>query len=306
MIDPYAIGLDITKISGLEAHVMCPFHNDHRPSATFNIDSGLFHCFACGESMPALRLAKALNGYIIPIDVAQLKALAWGSEDEWRWIATCEKAYDDPYLIKRRVTNDEVDRYDIRRCSAGIVFLFKDRFGGLIGGQIRLYRGRMRYMTLGTKPPVWPLKELDNLGNRSMLFVEGIFGAINARRYRAQAFAIIGASAALPSVAMFSSIRDKGIILDNDEAGHFNVCKVLAARLGAWAYCPGLEVDEASKDVIESLPDIYHNKRYVNNHISFLDSANASVVTRELVAKHVARKATIHGNRMQRLPTQKR
>lgn len=28
---------------------LCPFHPDHHPSLSINIDSGAFHCFACGE-----------------------------------------------------------------------------------------------------------------------------------------------------------------------------------------------------------------------------------------------------------------
>ncbi len=38
-----------TNASGW-ALVTCPFHDDHNPSLSINLDHGGFNCFACGES----------------------------------------------------------------------------------------------------------------------------------------------------------------------------------------------------------------------------------------------------------------
>jgi DNA primase len=46
-----AVGLEVTGTSGGEELVVCPFHDDHNASATWNPKSDLFYCFTCGEGM---------------------------------------------------------------------------------------------------------------------------------------------------------------------------------------------------------------------------------------------------------------
>jgi DNA primase len=35
---------------GDQAKVLCPFHDDSRPSCSVNLGKGLWHCFGCGNS----------------------------------------------------------------------------------------------------------------------------------------------------------------------------------------------------------------------------------------------------------------
>ena len=44
-----------------EARVSCPFHEDVVPSASINVHTGLFHCFACGASYNLPQLLNALD-----------------------------------------------------------------------------------------------------------------------------------------------------------------------------------------------------------------------------------------------------
>ena len=39
----------IKRRSGNEYMALCPFHPDKNPSFSFNAETGLWHCFACGE-----------------------------------------------------------------------------------------------------------------------------------------------------------------------------------------------------------------------------------------------------------------
>lgn len=53
--------LAITDISGEEAMVRCPVHDDSKASMQFNLRSGLWVCFACKEGGSIKRLARELG-----------------------------------------------------------------------------------------------------------------------------------------------------------------------------------------------------------------------------------------------------
>src|SRR5690554_6901477 len=40
-------GLELKDVPGNQ-QVSCPWHEDRRPSASVNLERGLFHCFTCG------------------------------------------------------------------------------------------------------------------------------------------------------------------------------------------------------------------------------------------------------------------
>jgi hypothetical protein len=46
---------------GWSKPVLCLFHDDSQPSASWNRDSGVLHCFACGESYSPQQVAEALH-----------------------------------------------------------------------------------------------------------------------------------------------------------------------------------------------------------------------------------------------------
>lgn len=51
----YYYGLDIDE------KIVCPFHDDHKPSCNIDFDNGVFHCFACGASGDALKFVQLGN-----------------------------------------------------------------------------------------------------------------------------------------------------------------------------------------------------------------------------------------------------
>ena len=44
-----------------EEKIVCPFHDDQRPSCHVNFDDGIFHCFACEASGDAFQFVKMAN-----------------------------------------------------------------------------------------------------------------------------------------------------------------------------------------------------------------------------------------------------
>lgn len=69
MCEPYEFkpdGNDLRKVFyyyglDLDEKLVCPFHDDNRPSFHTNFDEGVFHCFACQVSGDALQFVKLAN-----------------------------------------------------------------------------------------------------------------------------------------------------------------------------------------------------------------------------------------------------
>ena len=57
--------LQITKEKNGEAWAHCPFHHDKTPSFSVNMESGIWHCFGCGESGGLNQLATKIG---IPVE----------------------------------------------------------------------------------------------------------------------------------------------------------------------------------------------------------------------------------------------
>jgi DNA primase len=55
---------------GVEADdkIVCPFHNDHRPSCHVDYNFGTFHCFACGAGGDAFKFVKLANPKLNDLD----------------------------------------------------------------------------------------------------------------------------------------------------------------------------------------------------------------------------------------------
>src|SRR5579884_1410250 len=49
--------LQKVTVSGNEAKFICPYHDDHDPSASINLANGLWRCYACNEHGNIFQLA---------------------------------------------------------------------------------------------------------------------------------------------------------------------------------------------------------------------------------------------------------
>ena len=45
LLDHYQIRYNPSKN---EQHILCPFHDDHQPSMSINLDKGVWYCHTCG------------------------------------------------------------------------------------------------------------------------------------------------------------------------------------------------------------------------------------------------------------------
>jgi DNA primase len=54
--------------------VLCPLHDDTRPSLTLDVDRGLWFCFACAEGGDAIELWQRVRGCSFAEAVRELAA----------------------------------------------------------------------------------------------------------------------------------------------------------------------------------------------------------------------------------------
>jgi len=240
--DPAALGLQIMSVNGVEAKLRCPFHLDKTPSARFNLSNGLFHCFGCGHSANAYQLAKEFGGELSKIDIALIPRTDY-EEREWRQLSYSKLATKSKYLEKRKVTPEQIEKFEIMKSKDGILFPIFDKNGLLVGIQERRFTLEPKYMLHGQRTAVWPMS---NLKYEELHLVEGVFGVLRADLYGYHAVCTMGASA-IPQAAKVLEGRLVKIAFDDDLAGYLGAYSFMKLHRTSYAILPGLEVDETSK-----------------------------------------------------------
>jgi len=232
MIDPIALGLETFSVSGYEVQVLCPFHDDHRPSASFNMKKGVLYCYACGAGMKASDIAKELGGRIVhtkSITISQISK----DEKEWRPFLYAPQALNHPYLQKRMVTNEQVRHYDIKDLGDCVGFPLKNGKGVICGIQTRRIGGSKRghrYMLYGEKPPFWPF-ETWVFHKRKSLLVEGVFGALRLERFGYQTLTTLSCQVCRTNILGLNG-RDITVWYDQDFAGLLGAAKLILSLGG--------------------------------------------------------------------------
>src|SRR5690554_2405501 len=244
--NPDSLNLQVITYGETEAHCICPFHHDTKPSASFNMKSGLFYCFSCGTAHNVQSLAFALNGIVEKIEKYYNDKRSYSTEKSWLKLLHNPLAHDNEYLSKRNVTNDLVNIFQIRCNSHGVIFPITDTNKNVKVVQIRQYKRYLKYLTFGEKLPVWPLYvEPVESDYHHVMVVEGVFGVINLYRLGVNAFATMGAM-------MKSGIKDYihhthvfGFF-DHDFAGYVAGARLLKFIPRAEIIVPGGEIDNFS------------------------------------------------------------
>lgn len=252
--DPRAIGLDVASMSGQEAMCLCPFHNDHKPSASFNVKTGLFICYTCHTGSNAYQLSKKLGGEVKFVPSQRLQITVREAEDmEWKHILNFPKAIGNKYLKSRQVSDKQVEEFGILASPSGIIIPLKSMDGEVEGAIMRRYDGNPRYMFFGEKTPAWPLNKLASHKKLTNAYMtEGVFGALRARSFGIPAYATLGAMVNQALKPIFQS-HYPVILFDNDYAGMLGAARLMVIVPTAKVIIPGQEADELDEDEWKTL-----------------------------------------------------
>lgn len=262
IIDPTALNLQVfNMLNNNEISCICPFHDDHSPSASFNINNGLFYCFSCGTGKNLHQLKVELGGVVLYIEsIKKLsRTLIKLKDNSWRKFLGTPLAVDNPYLKSRNVSNKLIKLYEIRLIeNIGIGFILKNGRGEITGMQIRQFPGREpRYLFLGERQPIWPVSNISNsLIDETIIITEGVFGALRVMSSGYRSVAVMGAGNIYPAVNILSG-RKYRILFDGDLAGYIGAAKFASLGKDSYIVENGFEVDEENKDRVKGIIETY-------------------------------------------------
>ena len=233
------LGVNVTTVGDSEIGGHCPVHDDHSPSWSMNINTGLWICYACGAtgnlSQLALRLsvsgdeALVVNQFIIESGLASLKAK--GGDEEVLIPKADIAAFSKfspvpPQLLAYRNLDEEVSyRYGIRwdpQPRHWIIPIISP-WGDVLWGWQAKAKGYFRNVPTGvTKSRT--LFGMDHFRAQKAVLVESPLDVVRMASIRmgigAHGLASFGSHVSTEQLNLMVRVADTIVIaLDNDEAG---------------------------------------------------------------------------------------
>jgi hypothetical protein len=268
--DPLRMGIPVERWSGkFEALLVCPYHSDHEPSLSFNMLTGSFYCFSCGEAGGPRKLSKSFGGVCERSKITP-KRFNKREATEWRVLLSGSLAVGSSYLIGRGVTVEQIEKHQITTYKHGIVIPIKNTRGTTVGAVLRHFEKRPKYLYFGDKPSVWWPSPLGK--RRDVFVVEGVFGALAAERAGVLAVSTLGAMVKSTAKTQLNKFNPY-IFFDNDFAGYLGACRLLKMAPLSRIILPGGEADELS---IAGWEVLFHqrNVRSTRNVLKVLQYVN--------------------------------
>ena len=245
-------GIDLLgnmKQSGHNIQVCCPYHNERRPSAGIDMNTGIFHCFACQEVRSLEELIAFCFGHgddmkfgwnwllknfltisveernEIPIDIDRKVLYNVSNDREYISDEELDKyRYIHPYMYKRGLTDEVIETFDIgydenTRC---ITFPVRDKSGGTLFIARRSVNSKFFNYPKEAEKPLYGLYELyqQRVFPSAVIVCESMLDALSFWTVRKYAVALNG----LGNELQFKQLRElpcRELILctDMDEAG---------------------------------------------------------------------------------------
>lgn len=265
--DPGSLGLSVKSWVGPnEVMCLCPYHDSWGvANFCFNVRKGVFICYACGARGNVYQLAKQTGGHVYR---GYLPPAPPNVDIDWLKLAHHPLAFRNAYLQSRGVTDAQVEKYQIKLHPLGVVFPITNVRGQIVGALMRKHEGKLRYLTLGEKTPIWPLGEYSKTitGNNRVALVEGVFGVLAADRAGIPAFAVLGALVKESARQYLSDLRPL-VVFDNDQAGYIGAGRVLKMSPLASVVVPGREADEMT---VAEWKEVWEGNCITTNDISRL------------------------------------
>ena len=226
-----SLGLNVVKSAGNEEYLLCPFHADSKPSASYNRAKGLFYCYVCSLGMNYTQVANRLGVEI------ELEGESPNNVEDYNLVKESEPLHlgesdYNPYFAVRGITPHTIQRYEVRwkyLMPQAAVMPITNLRGEVIGVQYRFLKPEeagARYKKHGEMTPVWPMHHLKGLEEGADVFVtEGAWSAM-----RLYDWFLENRVTPIPCVALFGAKANNEIVnvlrpftphflYDSDEAG---------------------------------------------------------------------------------------
>lgn len=226
--------------------ITCPFHKDgkeRKPSCGIRKSDGWVHCFSCGESCSLEQLISRCYGHDdlgqygirwlrknIVININKREVLAgmhFGrniKKEEINYISDEELdkfRYYHPYMYKRKLTNEVIDKFDIGydKETDCITFPVRDKYGRCLFIARRSVKTKFFNYPTNVEKPVYGLYELPK-DCEEVIICESMLNALTCYVYGRPAVALNGTGTKY-QIEQLKHINCRKLILglDPDEAG---------------------------------------------------------------------------------------
>jgi hypothetical protein len=214
-----------------EVKVLCPFHNDSKPSATVNTDKNLFHCWVCGVGYNEEQFMAQVKGISIGSAYKLMAEMSTHSFDDWDVTYKAELWADEEFLAE--VHKIGLDNNFIDEMGLGLAFMNQVKtlaipvfFDGTLM-DIRRYnltkaQGAPKMSSDKGARSGWVIPyDIWKHTTETTYVFEGEKDMMTARRLGLNAVCLTGGAGAYPNeytLPAFSN-RDVVICYDNDKAG---------------------------------------------------------------------------------------
>lgn len=231
-----SLGLKVVRKQGNEELLLCPFHVDHNPSASYNRQKGLFYCHVCGFGLNVAQLVKRLG---VDIEISE-EDLLDKEPEEYTLVSDSEdlplgiEAYH-PYFAVRGVSPNTARIYNLQwsYVQRAAVLPITDLRGNTIGALLRYEFPKAagtRYRKFGTMQPLWPMHTFHYLPDTTRILVaEGPWSALRVHSYLTSLIgdhskvrcivSTLGARANKAVADVLRPYRHVDIVYDGDSAG---------------------------------------------------------------------------------------
>ena len=211
-----------------EVKCICPFHSDHRPSASINTVKSLFHCWVCDVGYSEEQFIARVNN----ISSADALKLLGKYEIQDKWELEKGLLWSD-YTMLNKITSMGISKDTIEDLKLGIIKEGSYKYLGIPvyynnilvdvrRYNIMKYEGQPKMMSREGAITGWIIPYDKFLSsNNTCYFFEGEKDMMMARELGINAYTLTGGAGAKPNNYVINSFKDKDIIIcyDNDDAG---------------------------------------------------------------------------------------
>ena len=226
----YFKDVDNNEWNNEEVKVLCPFHNDTRPSASINTQKNLFHCWVCNigyneeqfvakmNNIPVSEANKLLNRYDTCDNWSYHEGLLWSDTrflDSVKKLGISETTISDLRLGIVKFSNSN-------KRLLGIPIFYNNILVDVRKYNLLKYDGIPKCCSNENAESGWiiPYDSFLNSDEPCYLF-EGEKDMMIAREQGINAYTMVSGAGATPNKNVIGSFKNKEIILcyDNDDAG---------------------------------------------------------------------------------------
>lgn len=270
---------EIDFSSGSEVKVLCPFHDDHRPTASINTEKGLFHCFACNIGYNEAQFISKVNGISLR-DALKLVDKNNNNTTDFMMVEKAQLWSNNAFIgqvealgISRKTINDlalGMVRDDQNRMYLAIPVYYD---GVLV--DVRRYNllkipgvAKMYALKGAENGFVFPY-DLWKKDARTTYLFEGEKDTMLARELGLNAITLTGGAGAIPNSYVISQFKDRDVIIcyDNDDAGKDGRQNVFEAIRGIVNSVKYVDVSDLLDEPKADFYDLIHKGFTVNQFL---------------------------------------